>query len=113
MKEKEVREIITFQPVSMKIITDPNVTKLLYDENHTPVIIILKHGPMTAEEIQQEYNKMVGKEKSMNTIYYYIKNLEKAGLVIKSGQRMVEGRKATKKLYSRTANNFYATASVD
>lgn len=66
---------------------------------------------MTRRDIVDAYNKEAldnenVKQKSEITIFRYLKALEKAGLVMKSGRRVVFGKTASEILFSRTADIF-------
>ena len=112
-EEETKSEMIDFEPIILKFIEDQETWKLISDENYNPIIVILRQGHKTVDEIHREYNRLwkvnhpEKKPKSKKTIYYYLGELEKKGIVIKSGQRMVKGKTAVEKLYSRTAVMFY------
>jgi len=105
------QDVISFQPERIKIIRDKKAIEALYDPNHYPIIKALRKGPMTVREIEKAYKKEAkGIEdldaKSDKTIYRYLKVLEKAGLVVPAGQRVVMGKTATETLFARTAEAF-------
>jgi DNA-binding transcriptional ArsR family regulator len=105
------QDVISFEPKRIKIVRDKKDLEALYDPNHYPIIKTLRKGPMTVREIEQAYKKEAqGMEdleaKSDKTIYRYLKVLEKAGLVVPAGQRVVMGKTATETLFARTAEVF-------
>jgi hypothetical protein len=66
---------------------------------------------MTRRDIVDAYNKAAldnenVKQKSEITIFRYLKTLEKVGLVMKAGRRVVFGKTASEILFSRTADIF-------
>lgn len=107
------RRIITFEPNFFKFISTDVEYKLLQDKNHYPIIRILSKGPLTVRELQTEYEKLTGNEKSDKTIYRYIKNLVDVGLLTNCGQLFIPGKTATENLFSRTAHFFYMRSFKD
>ena len=66
---------------------------------------------MTRRDIVDAYNEAAldndnVKPKSEITIFRYLKTLEKAGLVMKAGRRVVFGKTASEILFTRTADIF-------
>lgn len=104
----ELRRIIYFQPIFMKFIKDPNVTELIKDKHHYPILKLLKQQPMTVKELEEAYEEHTGKKKSNKTIYRYLKSLENAGLVRPAGNLVTSGKTATETIFSRTAMAFYS-----
>lgn len=107
----EKQDVLTFKPERVKIVRDPKILKILYDENHGPIIRALRKGPMTVKELEEAYAKdaKINEEleaKSDKTIYRYLKVLEKANLVVPAGQRVILGKTATETLFARTAEAF-------
>ncbi len=105
------QDVISFKPERIKIIRDKKTMDALYDPNHYPIIKALRKGPMTVREIEEAYKKEAKdvedlEAKSDKTIYRYLKVLEKAGLVVPAGQRVVMGKTATETLFARTAEAF-------
>lgn len=107
MEKPQPQRIITYHPKFIKIIEDDKILEILKDENHYPILKILKKQPMTVKELEIEYEKVTGKKKSDKTIYRYLKNLEDVGLVMGAGQLVTPGKTATETIYSRTAMGFY------
>lgn len=110
-KQQEFKDVITYDPVGLKIIGDEKGVQTLKDPNLYPIVAILRKKPMTVKEIEIAYSEEAKKynthePKSDKTIYRYLKTLEAAGLVIPAGQRVVIGKTATETLFSRTAHIF-------
>lgn len=101
------KDIIDFKPELMKVIQDEETAKMVRDDLYFPILKVLRSGPMTVREIEEEYNKIAKTPKSDKTIYRYLKTLQKADLVKAAGQRVVMGKTATETLFSRTAYAFY------
>ncbi len=118
------QNFIDFEPAAIKIVRDREVYNILFDSVYEPIIIILREGPMTIEEITIRYNQYVeiqGQTKNLDsdaiekskksemTIYRYVKDLEKenVNLVTQAGRRIEKGKTTAKALYSRTAKLFY------
>ncbi|NHJ49609.1 MAG: hypothetical protein FK733_17600 [Asgard group archaeon] len=106
-KDIQKNDHITFTPKPVKLLTDDQI-KLLNE--HYNIIKALRGINLTAKDMLEIfYNKEKDEyEKDIRTIYRYIKILEKADLIIESGYRVAEGTRLVEKLYSRTANIFYA-----
>lgn len=108
----DYNDVITFQPVPIRIVEDYEAVKLLEDPNYYIILEILRSGPMTILEIEKAYisrsreHKRVSR-KSYNTIYRYLKALEKSGLVIAAGKRVAIGKTASETLFARTARLFH------
>ena len=107
----EYEDIIRYEPEPLVFVADEQANNLLWDLSQNPIIRILRQGPMTAREIEAEYNKIAEssdlvEKKSDTTIYRYLKALEKASLVAQAGRRVYFGKTATEILYCRTARVF-------
>ncbi|MHA2099507.1 MAG: winged helix-turn-helix domain-containing protein [Candidatus Kariarchaeaceae archaeon] len=113
MEVPEVRRIIYFQPTFMKFIKDHEITELIKDKNHYPIIKLLNKQPMTVKELEEAYEEYTGKKKSNKTIYRYLKSLENAGLVRPAGNLVTTGKTATETIFSRTAMAFYSIDEKD
>jgi DNA-binding transcriptional ArsR family regulator len=114
-KQQEYKDIITYEPLGLKIVDDEKSLQILKDPNLFPIIAILRKQPMTVKEIESAYSEEAKKHdthepKSDKTIYRYLKTLEDAGLVTPAGQRVVIGKTATETLFSRTAHIFLTIA---
>ena len=113
-----------FVPEAVKIVRDEEIYKMLYDPVYEPIIVVLREGPMTIEEITARYNDYVEiqgrtnnlsaeviekNKKSEMTIYRYIKDLgkENINIVTQAGRQIETGKTTTKALYARTATVFY------
>ena len=112
--QQEFKDVITYEPVGLKIIDDEKGLQVLKDPNLFPIVAILRQKPMTVKEIEIAYSEEAKKydthePKSDKTIYRYLKTLEEAGLVRPAGQRVVIGKTATETLFSRTAHIFLTT----
>ncbi|MFX1511238.1 MAG: hypothetical protein ACFFCQ_01475, partial [Promethearchaeota archaeon] len=107
MPDLEYQDIIIKKPVSIKILRDKEISKLLDEPNYFALIKILRNGPMTVKELENAYKTETGKTKSDKTIYRYLKVLEKINIVVPVGQRVVIGKKVNETLYGRTALLFH------
>ena len=135
VEAQEVRDLIDYEPVLLKIIEEEPVLEILEDANLFPVATLLRKGPMTVQEIVDAYNQpkneIEAKKKAENkrfmtifgvsnksdkTIYRYLNTLEEVGVVVHGGQRISEKavksstenktRAITEKLYMRSAQIF-------
>jgi len=130
MKSQDSHDFITKHPVAIKVISDEKLYfSLLEDPIYEPIIVILREGPLTLEELVERYNEYVamkGKErkltkveieaaqKSDTSVYRYIKKLEEMGIVFEAGRRIDPDGRTTKALFSRTAKLFIpATTSKE
>jgi hypothetical protein len=109
--ETEVRDVITYTPERIKIITDRKIIDTMRDPNHMPIIKALRKGPMTVRELEKAYAREAKESeeveaKSDKTIYRYLKVLEKAAVIVPAGQRVQIGKTATETLFSRSAEVF-------
>lgn len=103
--------MIRYKPVPILVLTDEDTNQLLWDFNYNAVIRILRQGPMTLNEIAEEFNRIAEKDKfikskAATTVYRYVKVLEEGGLVTQAGRRVHYDKNATEILYSRTATVF-------
>ncbi len=113
-----------FVQEEVRVVRDPKLVKIFYDESYAPIFWVLRDGQKTVKEIEDSYNKIVLKkakerglskeqienlklERSDKSIYRYIKELTKVGLVAPASRRVVIGKTATEILYARTAKIFY------
>ncbi|MFX0013372.1 MAG: winged helix-turn-helix domain-containing protein [Promethearchaeota archaeon] len=109
--QTKYQDIVNFKPEVLRVIDNKETLKILLDPNYENILMILRKKPMTAQEITAEYNKIAEtcyrtEPKTDKTIYRYLKTLEKHGLAIPVGQRVILGKTATEKLYMRTARIF-------
>ncbi|MHA2250914.1 MAG: winged helix-turn-helix domain-containing protein [Candidatus Kariarchaeaceae archaeon] len=112
METNTYQDIINYEPQLLKAIHDDEISKIISDSIYAPIITILRKGPMTVKEIEEAYNRVADAPKSDKTIYRYLKELEKAELVVPAGQRVVLGKTATETLFSRTARAFYIQMNI-
>ena len=108
----KTQDILHFKPALVKIVDTPQAIRLLEDPDYYIIIEILRKRPMTIREIEDAYKLRAAdhetvESKSYNTIYRYIKALEKEGLVISGGKRVEFGKTAAETLFSRTAKLFH------
>ena len=110
-QNKKYQDIIDYKPAILKVLKDEKSLKLLENPNCEMMIPILRKGPMTVQEITKAFNEIADNSSSIETksaksIYRYLKALEEVGVVATAGQRLVMGKTATEKLYTRTARVF-------
>ncbi|MFX1482741.1 MAG: winged helix-turn-helix domain-containing protein [Promethearchaeota archaeon] len=108
----KTKDVLHFTPTLVKIVESPQAIRLLEDPDYYIIIEILRKRPMTIREIEDAYKLRAAdhetvEPKSYNTIYRYIKALEKEGLVISGGKRVEFGKTAAETLFSRTAKLFH------
>ncbi len=101
------RDIIDFKQEPVKFINDEKARKLLKNELYKPILLILREGLKTVQEIEEEYKKHSKKTPNIKSLYRHIKALTDVGLVTEAGVRSYTKSTATKKLYGRTAKFFY------
>lgn len=114
----KTQDVLHFTPELVKIVDSPQAIRLLEDPDYYIIIEILRKRPMTIREIEDAYKLRAAdhetvESKSYNTIYRYIKALEKEGLVISSGKRVEFGKTAAETLFSRTAKLFHYGCHFD
>ncbi len=107
METAKISRVLSYKPEFMKFIWDDNTMKILKDQNHYPILKILRNEPLTVKELVIAYAEDTGKEKSNKTIYRYLKTFEEAGLIIPAGQLVVTGKTATETIYGRSARAFF------
>ncbi len=105
------RDVVTFKPVPVQIVKDKSAIRLIFNPKYWTMLIVLRQRPMTVRDLEKAYREAAENDagidpKSDKTIYRYLKVLEKAGLIIPAGQRLVIGKAVTEKLFSRTADFF-------
>ncbi|MCE7743236.1 MAG: hypothetical protein GOP50_12370 [Candidatus Heimdallarchaeota archaeon] len=104
---KDYQDVLTFKQQEVRVLKDVEIINKLYDPTLEPIIIVLRSGPLTIKELVKEYNKIAEEPKSEMTIYRYIKDLDKLGIVTEIGKRIKKGQSATETLYGRTAKIFW------
>ncbi|MCG3260060.1 MAG: hypothetical protein H7644_09950 [Candidatus Heimdallarchaeota archaeon] len=111
---------------TVKIIKDVTKYQLLESQNLEAIIVALRKGPKTVNELEIDYNAFVKEkiqkmnltrkeeevlEKKMfrqaKTLYKYIKVLKENGFVVDAGKRYTENQRAAETLYGRTAKLFF------
>lgn len=113
----ETRDLISFTPKNVVVIDQKKQFDLLFlpknVQKFTPILRILRDGPLTLKELEYKYNAIADEPKKKNTIYSYVQELEKAGFVTKAGQRISPGHTFCEWLYDRTAKLFYPVLVSD
>ncbi|MEA2071489.1 MAG: hypothetical protein U9O98_09390 [Asgard group archaeon] len=107
--------IINKEKVVQRVDKPEDVHLLINEKNSVILLDILQQGPMTFEDIRDEFKKK-DIEKSDKTIYGYLNRLKKANLVMEAGKRVItydDNHIKTLTLYSRTAKIFYIGQKVD
>jgi hypothetical protein len=141
--EDIANDIINFNPPLAKELTEDQYHKYILNSNFSMILKILSKGHMTIKEVHKQFLTKIVKEKELitdidliedksgkeiyeyfknsrkiklkteNSIYYYLRELQKGGLVIQSGQRVFFGQILNPILYSRTARIFYYTPETE
>ncbi|MHA1668232.1 MAG: hypothetical protein ACTSUR_06195 [Candidatus Heimdallarchaeaceae archaeon] len=104
---REFDDFITYERKSVLVIRDEKLVSTLEDEKYNIILLCLRDGPYTLREITKKHNDISSKRKEEITIYRYLKDLIKAGLVIQAGKRVLRGKIATETLYDRVATVYY------
>lgn len=104
-KSKHIQDTIAFKQKAFMIVKSPEAVKFLRDRKlRFRILSLLNECPMTLVELQKEL------EKSDKTIYRYLNELEKAGLVVQAGRRIIKNEKnkfSGQTLYAKAAKVFY------
>ena len=100
-------DIITYEQDLVKIVFNPEVTDIFTDANYAPVIRALTKEFLTVKELIDKVKESTGIEKSAKTIYRYLKDLKKHGVIVQVGQRVTPGKKATEALFGKAARIIY------
>ena len=95
-------EFITFKQPIVKILREKEELELYYNSKCEPIIRVLRDSPLTVSEITKRYNVISEKKRKEGTIYLFLKELEKGGLIVQSGQHVSLRKKEGKTVYSRT-----------
>ncbi len=120
-----VHEMINVKQEELRVLRedrDMGMIEKLNDPNYYPILHVLRHGPMTVQELKTNYDDFVDAEcqnienckyskKSDKTIYRYIKDLEAVNLVVAAGKRVTIGKTAAETLYSRKSKVIYLAGS--
>lgn len=105
--DNKFKDYLDYEPSIINFL-DGEQTKLA--EKHIIIIKALRiNKNMTAKEIHDLY---IDEETKMHrytikTIYRYLEKLEEADLVKISGHRIIEGKRLSEQLYTRTGNIFF------
>ncbi|MHA2309010.1 MAG: hypothetical protein ACXABJ_07015 [Candidatus Heimdallarchaeaceae archaeon] len=103
----EYEDVITYEPEDVKIVFNPQITDIFTDTNYAPVIRALTKEYLTVKELIGKIEESTSIVKSPKTIYRYLKELKKHGVIIQVGQRVTKGKKATEALFGKTAKIIY------
>ncbi|MFX0139401.1 MAG: hypothetical protein ACFFDN_37520 [Candidatus Hodarchaeota archaeon] len=98
-----VQDEIYYEPISFKILTHKEYKKYFLNNNYYFIIKLVKDGYLTVSEIHKEYPVEIEKKKSKNTIYRYIQELIKAGILSEVGRRIQSNQISTQILYGLNA----------
>ncbi|MHA1116228.1 MAG: hypothetical protein ACTSRR_07760 [Candidatus Heimdallarchaeaceae archaeon] len=125
---KQYEDVLHFNQKQILVLNEKQ-TELIRDPQYAPITRVLRSGPLTVQEITEEYNKLIlmncqidnedngnfeKLKRSEKSIYRYLRDLEESGLVTVAGQRVIFGQTATQKLWSRTAKIFvFKTQTVN
>ncbi len=99
----EYQDFITYEPEQICIVRDQFKFDLVTDPKYTPILIALRAKPLPIKDIVDGYNRISDKTRKQTSIYNYLQDLIKQGLVVKAGQRVITGKTASEVLYSRCA----------
>ncbi|MCE7744790.1 MAG: helix-turn-helix transcriptional regulator [Candidatus Heimdallarchaeota archaeon] len=105
--DNKFKDYLDYEPSIIKFL-DGEQTKLA--EKHIIIIKALRiNKNMTAKEIHDLYIDEETKKHryTIKTIYRYLEKLEEADLVKISGHRIIEGKRLSEQLYTRTGNIFF------
>ena len=69
LEEVHKRRVLVKKPSFLLVIRDENIIEVLKDQNHYPILKILKKEPMTVKELEDAYEKKTGKKRSKKTNY--------------------------------------------
>lgn len=93
------------EPKGMMIIRDPDVAKLFSDEVRRNILHLLTHKEMSATDLVREVDK------NFSSVSYHLKLLEKAGLVHKVREEIIQNR--IQPYYRATAWSFHISYYLD
>ncbi|MBD3191263.1 MAG: hypothetical protein GF308_11495 [Candidatus Heimdallarchaeota archaeon] len=112
MTEEKVKDVITYVQDIFKELSTEEFTSFFYDENYRIILMNLRSKAKTIEEIQTHY-KEASNEKSIMSIYRYLRKLKEVGLVVEAGKRIISKQNQThetKTLYLTSAKLYYNSA---
>lgn len=100
------QDLITFQP---HLILDIDNEQRYLINQHYNIINGLRRKNLTVKELHALYYdpELNKHSKTLKTIYRYLDELEKSGIVSVAGQRMTIGSRITEKVYCLTAKYFH------
>ncbi len=104
------QDIITYKQKIVAVPDENVMAKVYADENYHLIIKVLRKGPMTVNDLVEEFEKHDMK-KSDKSIYRYLKDLIDLKLVARAGKRIKsldEKELQSETIYIRTAKIFLA-----
>ncbi|MFX0065401.1 MAG: hypothetical protein ACFFC7_24790 [Candidatus Hermodarchaeota archaeon] len=121
-KEIQIKDVI-HQSTNLTTFLNLQIyKKYFFNKTYYPIIKMLKNGLKTVSEITDLYSSVktaimrdsvdyhdtikIEQPKSENTIYHYIQDLIKAGLIYEAGRRIQSNQVSSKILYSQSAKLF-------
>jgi len=93
------------EPKGLMVIKDPDVAKLFSDEVRRKILHLVTHKEMSAADIVREVDK------NFSSVSYHLKLLEKAGLVQKVREEIVQNK--IQPYYRATAWSFHISYYLD
>ena len=114
MSNDEFKDVISYEEQLFKVLKDEKKLKLFENKNLAYLLKFLRdfQRPMTVKDLQEAFKEEsrisgnISLSKSDKTIYRYLNNLEKAGLVVQAGVRMYPDKTKSQTLYGRPAKIF-------
>ncbi|MBD3190708.1 MAG: hypothetical protein GF308_08685 [Candidatus Heimdallarchaeota archaeon] len=109
------QDAIVYKEQLIKRIEDPEALNLLEEDNYSDLMDYLLAGPMTFNDIKRAFEED-DNPKSNKTIYGYLHDLRKGGLVMEAGRRVItkeNQRMKTLTLYARTARVYYGAIDME
>jgi len=95
-------KFITFEQPIVMVLREKEELELYYNSKYETILRVLRDSPLTVSEITERYNVISDKKRKEGTIYLFLKDLEKGGLIVQSGQHVSLKKKEGKTVYSRT-----------
>lgn len=120
-----IKDTDEFDYEKIEIINNKRVKKIIkkkiidfyLDNKIESILVILRSKPQTLEEITSNYNSLNNDTKKKITIYKYLQDAIKAGLIKQVGKRLTQGSDISKivtdTLYGRTAKLYYLATYDD
>lgn len=110
---KATRDFVDYKPESIKILSDEDFA--VATKYHI-ILSAMRENIMTVKEIHGLYMNEEEEEKThrvtQQTIYRYLEEMEKAGLIQVAGYRKTEGVKTSERIFGRTARTFLTIPST-